>query len=337
MRLIVILIVVILHLAALAWILGSRGRAESEDGGGVGADSALEKPMDGAEAGEPAERVAESGGTPPYSDTAFRNAPQALPSGLASDARICRAGIVVDWTDRVCYWEKHADRSLAIASLTKMMTVLLLMEDLDRHDDLSLQTMVPVTASAARVGGRQVWLDPRESFTIDDLLQCILIRSANDCAYLLGEFLAEGNHAAFVARMNRRARQLGMDSMTFHNSHGLPVSGSRKENVGNVRHLAYLAGLLLSHDTVVKWSSTRLSYIREDTKPFQLVNTNKLITSCPGVNGMKTGYTDESGYCLAATCERNGREMVVVALGCPSGKRRDALVASLMEWAYTLH
>jgi D-alanyl-D-alanine carboxypeptidase (penicillin-binding protein 5/6) len=331
MRLIIILFVVVLHLAVLAWLLGSCHGRRTEPP----RETPAEQVGDAEHAQQSARPAADAPGRDSapaeYSDDFFADAVRPLPAALAERARICKAGVLIDWTRRLCLWDRNSTRAY-----TKMMTVLLLMRDLERRDDLSLSSVIPVTASAAKVGGRQVWLDPRESFSLDDLLQCILIRSANDCAYLVAEFLGGGDQKAFVARMNRTAAAMGLDSFTFYNSHGLPVSGSRQENVGSPRQLAYLAGLLMHYEDVVKWSSTRLSYIREDTKPFQLVNTNKLIDSCPGVNGMKTGYTSKSGYCLTATCARNGREVIAVALGCPSGKSRDELVRGLIEWAYTL-
>ena len=336
MRLVIIVSVVALHLALLAWIVGacrSTEKSKEPDQRQTTARQARENHSATAPPGKNAAGKTERDGIPPWSPAFFSDASRPLPATLEAKTRACRAGVLVDWTGRRRLWAKQADRAFPIASLTKMMTVLLLMQDVKQRDDLSLATMVQVTRAAARVGGRQVWLDPREKFSLEDLLRCILIRSANDCAYLVGEFLAGGDYAAFVARMNRTAGKLGLDTLKFYNSHGLPTGGH--ENLGSPEQLAYLAGRLLAYDQVVKWSSTRLSYIREDTKPFQLVSTNKLLGACPGVNGMKTGYTSKAGYCLAATCERNGRQVIAVALGCPSGKSRDALVRALIEWAYT--
>lgn len=256
--------------------------------------------------------------------------PQKLRARLAD----CRNGVLVDWTQRRLHWMKGETTAVPIASLTKMMTVNLLMQDLRSRADLTLQTPVRVTVDAYRIGGRQVWLDPKETFTLDELLKCVMIRSANDCAYLVGQFLGGGDHAVFVERMNRTAGELGLGSMKFYNTHGLPSGAGRSENKGSAVELAYLAGLLLQYPEVVKWSSTRVDFIREDTKPFRLVNTNTLLEKVSGVNGMKTGLTNKSGYCLAVTCERNGRIMIAVVLGCSSKTKRGALAEALLEWGY---
>jgi D-alanyl-D-alanine carboxypeptidase (penicillin-binding protein 5/6) len=216
------------------------------------------------------------------------------------------------------------------------MTALLVMESLQQDQDLTLQTPVRVTREASQVGGRQVWLDPRETFTIDELLKCTLIFSANDAAYLLGQFLAGGDVHAFVDRMNRRARELGMTHFTFHNPNGLPEGKKELENTGCVRELSYVAGRLLEYPEVLKWSQTRVEHLASPRRkqPTLLTTTNKLLGTVPGVNGMKTGFTDDAGWCMAATCERNGRTVIVVVVGCSDAKLRNPLVTQLVNWAY---
>jgi len=247
----------------------------------------------------------------------------------------CRTGVVVDWSRRTILWGKEETKDVPIASLTKMMTTLLLMEALHDGSGLTLDTKVAVTRESASVGGRQVWLDPRESFSLQDLLRCMLIHSANDAAYLVGQKVA-GSEKVFVARMNQRAAALGLRTLAFHNAHGLPEGAGRDENMGSALDLAYLAGRLLAYDDVVEWSATRLSYLqpRVDGKKTQLLNTNKLIGRVPGVNGMKTGYTSKSGYCLTATCERGDRKIIAVVTGCTRATDRDKLAADLLEWGY---
>lgn len=271
---------------------------------------------------------------PRYELGTFRDDTVGLPADLDRRVEACRTGVVVDWTAGRLLWAKDEQTAVPIASLTKMMTVLLLMEDIEDRPDISLSTPVKVTVTASDIGGRQVWLDPRETFTLDELLKSVMIRSANDCAFLMGEFLAGGDTAGFVRRMDTRARDMGLTTPVFHNAHGLPADDG-SENLGCAVELAFLAGVLLDYDDVVRYSSMRLSYIRENTEPFQLLNTNKLISSCPGVNGMKTGYTSKSGHCLAATCDRGGRVVIVVVTGCSSAAIRNDLVTGLIEWAYT--
>lgn len=270
-----------------------------------------------------------------FSAAFFRRAERPLPAKLQSAAAACRSGVVVDWSARTVLWSKADTRAVPIASLTKMMTVLLVVEALESGSELTLTTPVTVTREAALVGGRQVWLDPRETFPVQDILRAALIHSANDAAFLLAQRLA-GSEGGFVKRMQARAAALGLASFTFNNAHGLPDGPTQRENLGSAVELAYLAGRLLRYPKVIEWTSTRVSFLepRVDGKKTQLVNTNRLVSRVPGVNGMKTGFTDKSGYCLVATCERQGRQVIVVATGCQKSADRDQLVTDLIEWAY---
>ncbi len=271
-----------------------------------------------------------------YSDAYFTDRRQPLPAKVAALSEKCTAGIAVDLSSRSILWSKRPLDMQPIASMTKMMTAYLAIQDLKASPDkLSLATVVPVTRTAAAIGGRQVWLDPRETFTIDELLKCMLIRSANDCAFLLGEFLGQGSETAFVTRMNEQAAKLGCRRMLFHNTHGLP--SAQGECMGAPQELAYLAGLLMDIPEVTKWSSVTREYIRENTdKKFFLDTTNTLLKTCPGVNGMKTGMTNKAGFCITATCERAGRRIVIVLTGCPDRASRDNFGQALIEWAYAI-
>jgi len=275
-------------------------------------------------------------------DAASWRRPQvALPSKLAAKTGRCRSGVLLDWGNNTVLWSKN-DRSLApIASLTKMMTALVFMEIVEQDPELRLDTPVKVTRSAWRIGGSEVYLDPRETFTLDELLKCVMIRSANDAAHLIAEFLGKGEPARFVGRMNAKARELGLEGLSFHNAHGLPDRKTGKENQGAAIELAYLAGLLLEHPEVVRWSSTPLDYVRKRSQApvkladRQLTNHNPLVKTCPGVNGMKTGFTNRAGFCLAATCERQKRVLIAVVTGCSTKQARNDLVAALLDWGYT--
>ena len=257
-----------------------------------------------------------------------------LTAELERQTQGCRTGVLLDWSNREVLWRKDPDRAVPMASMTKMMTALLLMEAVESQADLSLSTPVKVSKAAYEVGGSQVYLDPRETFSLDELLKCIMIFSANDAAHLVGEFLGDGDLQAFVASMNRRASELTLESLVFHNPHGLPTA-TRAENAGGAMDLAFLAGKLLEHPRIVKWSSTRRSRLRENTdKPFDLDSRNGLITSCPGVNGMKTGFTQKAGFCVAATCTRGERVLIATVTGCSNKKVRNRLVTALLAWGY---
>ncbi len=340
MRKLILPVIVLAHLALLLCIIGPCS-AERTPLHRAGEEAPSSAPAGGEE--EEAARKAGSEAVSPrppaavvFSSSFFTVAEAPLPVPLKGRTDVCRTGIVVDWSNRRILWRKEESKVVPIASLTKLMTVWLLVRDLRERGDLTLAEPVKVTVEASQIGGRQVWLDPRETFSLRDLLKAVMIRSANDCAYLIGQFLGGGDPARFVKRMNAEASALGLVGMKFFNAHGLPPGGGRPENSGRAVELAFLGGLLMQAPEVVKWSSTRLSYIRESTKPFQLVNTNGLVGKVNGVNGMKTGYTKASGFCLVATCRRGDRQMVAVVTGCPSADSRDALVKALLDWAYQI-
>jgi D-alanyl-D-alanine carboxypeptidase (penicillin-binding protein 5/6) len=275
----------------------------------------------------------------------FRLAPTVRPlaPALTAAARDCRTGLVVDLTNRQILWEKNPDEVVEIASMTKMMTAYLLMRAVHVEKRVTLADVVLVSRTAAGIGGSQVWLAEGERFTLEELARCMMIRSANDATQLIAESLAGGSADAFVAAMNEKARQLGLTRLQFHNAHGLPPDKLRKqpENVGSARELAFLASRLLEYPDAVRWASTRqdkLVHQKGKTLVTQFTNHNTLVGVCPGVDGMKTGYTAKSMYCTTVTCTRSGRTMIVVLTGCPRGRPfgaiRDNLARQLLDWAY---
>ena len=330
--------IILIHLVVLGFLFGPCRPDPDAKGSDV-----TEQVVEGPD-GDETEDESGSGDTSPsqhYGPGFYTDALSPLPTALETASKTCRGGIAVDWTSRSVLWEKQDTTAYPIASLTKMMTVLLLMESLEQDQELTLQTPVRVTKQASKVGGRQVWLDPRDgSFTIDQLLKCTLVFSANDAAYLLGQFLGGGDHQTFVDRMNSRAHQLGLTHFTFHNANGLPEGNEKKENKGCARELSYLAGSLLEYPQVLKWSQTTRETLTSDFRekkgdePTMLTTTNKLLGNVRGVNGMKTGFTNAAGWCMAATCERDGRVVIVVVTGCKVAEARNALVKNLIEWAY---
>ncbi len=276
---------------------------------------------------------------PAYSANYYQLQESALPAELNRLISNCTAAAVLDPDQKIMLWGKNINQPCPLASLSKMMTVLLLMEEIHQGDKaISLESTVKVTKEATKIRTRQVWLDPRETFSVDELLKCALIRSANDCTFLLAEFLGGGDHSLFVKRMNARAKQLGCQNFKFYNSHGLPEAPEGQENQGIVLELAYLAEQLWQYPEVMKWTATRQEFIRESTKrPFQLDNTNSLLRSCPGVNGMKTGMTNKAGYCIVVTCEREQKRRIAVVMGVPGkggDKIRDEIARRLLEWSY---
>ncbi len=265
--------------------------------------------------------------------------PSTVPKALQTLTAQCTSGILIDWSTHELLWSRNPDKPVPIASMTKMMTALLLMEAMHKEHRVDMQTRVQVTPACAKIGGSQVWLDPKESFTIEELTKCVMVKSANDAAYLVGEYLAGGDYAAFVAQMNQRAVELGCSGMLFYNSHGLPPSHKSPENRATARELALLAARLLVYPDLLEICGRRMDYLRKDTpKPTELFNHNTLISKrpCAGVDGLKTGLTGGSGHCVTATCLRNGRRLIAVVNGAVDAKTRDKIASALLDWGYTL-
>ncbi|MDT8389311.1 MAG: D-alanyl-D-alanine carboxypeptidase family protein [Lentisphaeria bacterium] len=326
----IITVVTLFHLGLILLIARSCGDQSSSDQ----ADDAPPPPPKGE---EPA-RTAETAPELTLPSIPFSYLPRQLPPELMSRQNSCRTGVLIDWEKQEILWRKEAEKAVPIASMTKMMTTLLLVEAIKADPALSLSTQIQVSKAASLIGGSQVYLDPRESLSIDDLLKCVMMFSANDAAYQIAEYLGDGQVSAFVEKMNSRAKRLGLSKAAFHTPHGLTDPATGRADQATAMELAFLGAKLLQQPDVVKWTSTRLSYIRENSakfKPFQLVNRNKLITSCPGVNGMKTGYTAKAGFCVTATCERGGRVLIAVVTGCPSSQARNDLVKALFDWGYS--
>jgi len=246
------------------------------------------------------------------------------------------SGILVDLDTHKVLWAKNPRQGVPIASMTKMMTLLLALEALDKRPDLELDTPVKVTPAAAGMGGSQVYLDVKETHPFDELLKTMAIKSANDSAYLVAEYLSGGNMAQFISEMNKRAYQLKMPSTNFVNAHGLP-GDNHQDSVSSPEGLVILAEQLLQYPLLLKWTSTRQDFFRpEGNKARQmLTNTNRLIDKCQGVDGLKTGYTRAAGFCITASCLRGGKRLVAVVSGFKTSAARNAFVSKLLDWGYT--
>ena len=228
-------------------------------------------------------------------------------------------------TGQVLY-EKEADVSREPASVTKIMTLLLTMEAIE-SGKIGWDDMVSVSDTAASMGGSQIWLEPGEQMSVRDLVKAICIVSANDAAWAMGEYIS-GSMDAFVARMNERAGELGCTGMNFVNPTGLPAEG----HVMSARDIALISRELIKHKEIRDFSLTWMDSLRDGAN--ELVNTNKLIKTYNGITGLKTGSTDSALYCLSATAERDGMELVAVVLGAPTSKDRFQDAASLLDYGY---
>lgn len=229
--------------------------------------------------------------------------------------------------------EKNADEARPIASVTKIMTLLLVLEAVD-SGKIKLTDMVTVSEYAASMGGSQVYLEAGETQNVDSMLKCISIASANDACVAMAEHLA-GSEAAFVEQMNAKAKELGMQNTTFYNCCGLDVAG----HVSSARDVALMSvELMKHHPTVTKYTTTWMDTIIHSTRrgdsEFGLSNTNKLLKQYNGITGLKTGSTDEAKYCLSATAERNGIKLVAVVLAAPDTKTRFREAAALLDYGF---
>lgn len=244
-----------------------------------------------------------------------------------------KGAILVDAADGRVLFEDNADVVTPPASVTKLMTFLLVAEAI-RDGALGPDTPVIVNAADSRIGGTQVWLKEREETTVRELLFALMIQSANDAAHALARVTA-GSVLAFVERMNRRAADIGMTSTTFRTPHGLPPASRRiaEGDLTTPRDLARLSRHLLAHTDILAYTSVKVRDFRagHPTARIEMRNHNHLLGSVAGVDGLKTGYTAAAGFCLAATAGRDGRRVVAVIVGAPERRLRDIKMAELIE------
>lgn len=220
--------------------------------------------------------------------------------------------------------DPHALRSCA--SITKVMTLCLVFQALD-SGQLSLDQTLTASAHAASMGGSDIWLEEGESMTVDDLIKATVIMSANDAAVVLAEAVA-GSEEAFVAQMNEKAQQLGMNDTVFKNCNGLDEEG----HVTSAYDVALMSRELIRHEKVFDYTLTWMDSVRGGET--QLVNTNKLIRGYPGITGLKTGTTGQAGSCITATAEREGLSLIAVVLGADSTDHRFQDAAALLDYGF---
>lgn len=222
----------------------------------------------------------------------------------------------------------NADEALQPASVTKIMTMLLTMEALERGE-VTLDTMITGSEYACSMGGTQIWLEPGEQLTLDEMLKAIAVGSANDCAVAVAEHLS-GTEAAFVERMNARARELGCTGTTFINANGLDAAGGK--TLTTARDLALISCELLRHPKILDYTGIWMDSIRGGK--FALANTNKMLRSYKGLTGLKTGYIREAGFCISASAERDGLSLVAVVMAAPTKEERMADATSLLNYGF---
>lgn len=232
-------------------------------------------------------------------------------------------------TGKVLY-EKNSDEQLPPASMTKIMTMLLIMEAIDKGK-LTWDEKVRTSEHAASMGGSQIFLEPGEEMTVKEMMQGIAIASGNDASVAMAERIA-GSEEAFIDKMNDKVKELGLKSTFFKNTTGLPESG----HYSTAYDMAIMAKELLKYEDITKFTGMYESYLRENTdKKFWLVNTNKLVRFYPGVDGLKTGFTAEAKYCLTATAQKDGMRVIAVVFGAQTSKDRNAQITKMLDFAFS--
>ena len=241
------------------------------------------------------------------------------------NARSC---ILMDGKTGAVLYEYNADAAYPPASVTKVMTMLLVFEALE-EGTLALDETLRISETAASMGGSQIFLAPGEEMTVNDLLKGLIVSSANDAAVALAEAIC-GSEEAFVVRMNARAAELGLANTHFENTNGL--DDTTENHVTSARDIALMTKELIRHEKVFEYTTIWMDTIRDGT--FGLSNTNKLIRFYKGATGLKTGSTEKAKFCISATAERDGLSLIAVVMGSPTKEVRNALASSLLDFGF---
>ena len=242
-----------------------------------------------------------------------------------------KSALLMDVTTGTILYEHNAHEALAPASVTKVMTMLLIMEAID-SGRIHWEDTVTASEAAAAKGGSQVYLKVGEAMSVSDMVKSIAVSSANDCACAMAEHLA-GSESAFVELMNSRAKELGMNDTHFVNCTGLDDSEEAKSHLTSAHDIALMSRELLKHHPAIKQFTTIwMDTVRDGA--FGLSNTNKLIRFYNGATGLKTGFTSGAGYCLSASAERDGMELIAVVMGCETSQDRFAACKSMLDYGF---
>ena len=237
------------------------------------------------------------------------------------------SAILIEQNTGQILYSHNIHEQLRPASVTKVMSILLIMEALD-SGSLSLNDQIPCSENAASMGGSQIWLDPRETLTVDDMLKAICVNSANDCIVAMAEYIA-GSEEVFVQKMNDKAKSLGMNDTTFKNCHGLDEDG----HVTSAYDIALMSKeLLTNHPNITKYTTIWTDSLRDGKS--QLSNTNKLIRTYKGATGLKTGSTSLALYNLSASATRDNLSLIAVIMKAPSTKIRFSEAQKLLDYGF---
>ena len=247
-------------------------------------------------------------------------------SAVSEDEISSPSAVLMDANSGKILYEKNAHDQRACASITKVMTLLLVMEALD-SGKIHLDDVVTTSAHAASMGGSDIWLEEGEQMSVNDMIKATAVASANDAAVALAEFIS-GTEDDFVRAMNEKAKTLGMKETVFKNCNGLDEEG----HITSAYDVALMSRELIKHEDIFNYTSIWLDYLRGGET--QIVNTNKLLRTYDGITGLKTGTTGDAGSCISATAERNGLSLIAVVLGAGSGTERFRDAAALLDYGF---
>ncbi len=244
-------------------------------------------------------------------------------------AQSSKSAVLLEASTGQIIFEKNSHEKLHPASMTKMMSMLLIIEAIERGQ-IKWDEMVTVSANASGMGGSQILLETGEKMSVKDLFKGVAIASGNDAVVALAEKIA-GTEEVFVDMMNKRAQEMGLQDTNFKNSHGLDAAN----HYSSAYDMAMIAKELVKHEEVLNYTKIYEDYLRVNTEnKVWLVNTNKLVRFYDGVDGLKTGFTNEAGYCLTATAKKSNMRVIAVVMGEPDSKTRNAEISSMLDYMF---
>ncbi|MBO5475429.1 MAG: D-alanyl-D-alanine carboxypeptidase [Bacilli bacterium] len=253
-----------------------------------------------------------------------------FPINVFAIADHAKSSILIESSTGTIILENNSNEKASIASMTKMMTLLIIMEYLD-NGKISLSDMVPISDNAASMGGSQVYLSPNSKMPLEVLLKSVSIASANDSAVALAEYVA-GSTEKFVELMNKRSEEIGLTNTHFMNVHGL----DEENHYSTAYDMAMIARELVKHEKILEYSSKYEDYVTHpDGTNTWIVNTNKLINYYPGLDGLKTGFTNTAGYCITATAKRGNMRLISVVMGEENNKVRNQDTMELLNYGFS--
>lgn len=242
------------------------------------------------------------------------------------------SAIMIEASTGQILFEKNAHEKLAPASMTKMMSMLLIMEAIE-SGNLKWDEMVTASANASSMGGSQIFLEPGEAMSVTDLLKGIAIGSGNDATVTLAERIA-GTEENFVNMMNKKAKDLGLSNTNFKNATGL----DSENHYSSAYDMSFIAKELVKHEKILEFTSIYEDYLRQNTNnSFWLVNTNRLVRFYQGVDGLKTGFTNEAGYCLTSTAKKNDMRLITVVMNEPDSNTRSSETTAMLDYGFNMY